>query len=85
MLSIERYDWIIFSWNYGVELRDLIGMQTSYVLPEVKRRITECLTQDDRIKNVDDFEFEVEKNKVHATFKVYTDFGVVYAEKDIEI
>ena len=32
-LNIERYDWLIYSWNYGVELRDLIG--NSVVLPQL--------------------------------------------------
>ena len=25
ILTTERYFWLIFSWNYGVELHDLIG------------------------------------------------------------
>ncbi len=85
MLNIERYEYIIYSWDYGIELVDLFGRQTSYVLPELKRRITECLMQDDRIESVDNFEFEVNGNKVHATFACKTSLGSIYAEKTIEI
>ncbi|NLY79821.1 MAG: DUF2634 domain-containing protein, partial [Lysinibacillus sp.] len=55
MLSIERYEHIIYSWNYGVQLKDLFGMPTSYVASEAPRRIRECLLNDDRIIEVDSF------------------------------
>lgn len=85
ILNIERYDWIIFSWNYGIELRDLFGKPIPFVLPELKRRITEALLQDDRIKSVDDFDFEVNRNKVHCLFTVYSDLGSFEEEMDVEI
>ena len=40
ILNTERYEHIIYSWNYGIELLDLFGEPISYVLPELKRRIT---------------------------------------------
>ena len=49
ILNTERYQYIIFSWDYGVELKDLFGKPIDYVMPEVERRITEALVQDDRI------------------------------------
>lgn len=81
ILSIERYEYLIYSWDYGVELRDLIGMPIAYVLPEIKRRIREALTQDDRILEVGDFEFDVGKGKVNARFTVYSELGQIEAER----
>lgn len=85
ILNIERYRYLIYSWNYGVELADLFGQPTSFVQPEIKRRITEALMQDSRIQSVDAFSFEVNKGKVHARFTVHTIFGDVPAEKVVEI
>jgi len=86
ILSIERYDYLIYSWNYGVELIDLIGQPIPFVLPEIERRITEGLLQDDRIESVHSFEFErIEKNKVHTEFKVDTIFGIVNVEKVVNV
>ena len=31
ILSTERYAYPIYSWNYGVELKDLFGQPTTYV------------------------------------------------------
>ena len=55
ILNIERYEYLIYSWNYGIELNDLYGQPIPFVLPELKRRITEALLQDSRILGVDNF------------------------------
>ncbi|MEC1716597.1 DUF2634 domain-containing protein [Schinkia azotoformans] len=85
MLSIERYDYVIYSWNYGVELKDLFGQPTDYVASEVKRRIREALLQDDRINEVDSFVVTTNKNKVHVSFTAHTIFGEIQAEKEVAI
>ena len=53
MLNTERYDHVIYSWDYGVELKDLFGEPDTFVIPELERRITEALEQDERILSVD--------------------------------
>ena len=85
ILNVERYEYLIHSWNFGVELADLYGKPLSFCFPEIKRRVTEALLQDDRITGVDDFTFETAKGKVHATFQVTTIFGVVESETEVEI
>ena len=84
ILNTERYKCPIYSWNYGVEFSDLIGEPVSYVCAEVERRITEALTQDDRINSVSDFEFDTnKKHEVVCTFTVHTIFGDVESEKGV--
>lgn len=85
ILNTERYQHIIYSWNYGIELIELIGKPIPFVLPELKRRITEALMQDDRIQAVNAFSFEVDGKKVHVRFTVQTIFGNVDAEKVVDI
>ena len=83
ILSTERYDYLIYSWNYGVELKELIGRPRDFVLPEIKRRITEALLQDDRITAVGGFEFETGKRRVHVTFTAHTVFGDTEVETEV--
>lgn len=83
MLSIERFDHVIYSWNYGVEFLDLFGMPTSYVASEVKRRIRECLLQDDRINEVDSFVITTNKNKVHVEYIAHTIYGEISGEREV--
>ena len=81
ILNTERYQYVIYSWNYGIELVDLYGQQVSYVIPELKRRIAEALTWDERIISVDNFDFSVNKGKTTCNFTVHTIFGDIQTEK----
>lgn len=82
ILNTERYQYVMYSWNYGIELLDLYGEPVSYVCPELERRITEALTRDDRIQTVDNFEFNIsKKGEILVTFTAHTVFGDVVAEK----
>jgi hypothetical protein len=81
ILNTERYQYVIYSWNYGIELVDLYGQPVSYVIPELKRRITEALTWDERIISVDNFDFSVNKRKITCNFTVHTIFGDIQTEK----
>ena len=84
-LNVERYEYLIYSWNYGVELRDLIGMPVSYCMAELERRIRGALLQDDRINGVGNFSFETEGRKLHVSFDVHTNLGTVTADKEVEV
>ena len=44
ILGTERYQYVMYSWDYGLETLDLFGEPVSYVCPELERRITEALT-----------------------------------------
>lgn len=85
ILNTERYKYPIYSWDYGVELVDLMGKPMPYVISELPRRITEALTQDSRINNVRDFEFEKNKSKLYVTFVVETTLGDVSADLEVNI
>ncbi len=84
ILNTNRYNYVIYSWNYGVELEDLFGKSVEYVCIEVKRRIKEALLQDDRIDDVADFEFDISKRSVVGTkFSVVTVFGRIISEMEV--
>lgn len=86
ILSTERYQYLIYSWNYGIETLDLYGEPVTYVCPELERRITEALTQDDRVTGVDGFEHDTSaKGIVHTTFTVHTVFGDLIEEKEVDV
>lgn len=82
-LDTERYEYMIYSWNYGAEIAKLFGKPIPYVYSELKRLTTEALTQDDRITGVDAFVFSHIKNKVHMRMTVHTIYGEIEAEKEV--
>lgn len=84
ILMTERYQYTIYSWDYGIETLDLYGEPVSYVCPELERRISEALIWDSRIESVSDFEFDISKKGViHVLFTVHTIFGDVQSEKEV--
>lgn len=85
ILNTERYQYVIYSWDYGVELQSLFGMPIPYVYSELPRRIREALTQDDRVKSVTDFELSHNGGDVLAKFRVNTTLGSIDMEKGVTI
>lgn len=86
ILNTERYECPIYSWNYGVECKELYGKPMSYCVPEIERRITEALLQDDRIRKVTDFQFSFpDKNSIHTSFTVLTTKGTIPSERTVRV
>ena len=85
ILSTERYAYIIYSWDYGIELADLIGKPMPYVMCELPQRIKEALTHDNRINDVIDFQFTKKGKRLHTTFTVVSNIGNVSTELEVEV
>lgn len=85
ILATERYEHIIYSDQHGVELIDLFGENLNYAMSEIKRRITEALTQDDRITDVTDFKFERTTRSLNVKFLVICNVGQFNAETEVAL
>lgn len=84
ILNVERYKYLILSWNYGSELSGLIGQPIPYVVPELERLITEALMQDDRTQSVHSFEFDTsQRGIISVTFVAQSIYGEVTIQKDL--
>lgn len=86
ILNTERYRYIMYSWNYGIETEDLYGQPVTYVCPELERRIAEALLMDSRIISVTNFEHDISaRGQVRTAFTVQTIYGEIGAEKEVKI
>ena len=86
ILNTERYSYSIYSWNYGIELKDLFGKSKNFCKSEIKRRVKEALIQDDRILDVDVFSFEDRKRRELAVaFTAVTVYGDINITKEVKI
>lgn len=77
ILQTERFDYQIYSTNYGVELNDLVGEDPDYIEATLPARIEDALSVDDRILSVDDFTFDFSGDKAAVTCNVQTVYGTV--------
>ena len=86
VLNTERGTFAIYSWNYGVELKDLFGKPVPYCMAEIPRRIEEALLVDDRIESVEDFELSHNgAGEILCKFKVVTIYGDLVLEKKVGV
>lgn len=75
-LSTERNKYPIMGSNFGVEFEDLIGKDLQYVQAQVKKRILEALSIDDRIVSIGSFKFsQPNDDTLVASFVVSTKLG----------
>ena len=56
ILQTERFEYLIYSWNYGIELDAVVGKSYQVFASEIKRVIRKALLADSRITDVVDFE-----------------------------
>jgi len=85
MLNVERYDFLIYNHNYGIELKNLFGKDMQLVCSVLERRIRDCLSVDNRISDLSDFEFTIYRNTLKVTFTVSSIFGKHEQEVKINV
>jgi len=77
ILTTKRFNYQIYSSNFGIELDDLIGEEPDYIRSVLPERVRDAFSVDDRILSVQNFVFVFEGDKVTVTFDVITVFGAV--------
>lgn len=80
ILNVEADQFIIYPYNYGVQLLDLIGKPSYYVVAVVPERIKQALKDDERVTDVTDFEFDINKDKIAVNFIVHSIYGDIKEE-----
>lgn len=86
ILSTERYENAIYSSDYGIELQDLYGQDIEWIIPELELRIKDALMAEERITDVNNFEFDIPKKRVvHVSFTVETTKGTIEIEKEVSV
>lgn len=78
-LATERYRYLAYSWQYGIELKPFIGLVMSVEerISELKRIIIECLMVNPYITSIDSFDFTQDGASVHVEIQLTTVYGEV--------
>ena len=81
ILQTERFRYAIYSWNYGVEMQNLLGESMSpYLQARIQKAIEDALMADDRVLAVENFTFSKERHALWVTFTVETTEGNIESE-----
>lgn len=79
IMSVERYSALCHNFNFGIELKNLLGKHPRIVRAKLPRVIREALMQDDRILSVQNFLIKVHKDEI------YCDCDIISKEGDFKL
>lgn len=85
ILMTERYAYLIYSNNYGVELEQYIGKEFGYLEATIESTLKEALTYDLRIKDVVVTSIENKGDHALVKFTVYSIYGDLQMEVNISV
>lgn len=75
ILETQRFQYLIYSFDFGSELEGLIGKSPLFVQSEIRRLIKEALLQDERITDVQNVRFQSQGDSMLVEFTVVSVFG----------
>lgn len=92
ILSVERYAYLIYDDNYGVELEQYIGQDLEFLEATIEDTLREALTQDDRITDVKVTNIStsyqdqqmVDKTKIQKIIQTETTDEDIVTEEDLD-
>lgn len=84
-LKTERFEYLAYSWQYGIELKPFIGkvMGVQERYSELRRVITECLMVNPYIRSIDSFSIMPENRA--ELIRVHITLTTVYGEVEINV
>lgn len=85
ILNVERFRWQIYAPYSGMEWNGLIGESPGYVALELKRRVSEALKVDDRIKGLSDYDYSIEDDIMTVSVTVDTVYGKATAQTEVNL
>ena len=75
ILNVERFYWQIYTPNFGMQWSGLIGQDPGYVASELRRRVLDAFSVDNRITGIQDFQYSVIGDTMTVSMTVTTVYG----------
>lgn len=74
VINTSRFKYPIYSYDYGCEIHDLIGMDLTdgFLMSELERMIKEAVEYDDRVDKVHSFNITTNRDNIYISFQVDT-------------
>lgn len=84
-LKSKRYEYPIYSWEYGEEFSSMIGnsYEPDLLKSEIDRMVKECLLVNEHIEEIKDLSIEHDKDRLTVRFTLVTDQGDAEVETDV--
>ena len=81
----ERFAYVIYSKNYGIELEKYIGKDYDFIRSDLQRALEECLLVDARIYSINNLQFTQEGlDYMSITMDIETEQGVLTTTLEVK-
>lgn len=83
IVNCERFHWQIYSTNFGVQWKGLIGNDSDFIAADLQKRLNDAFSADERITGVSNFKYEMHGDVFSAEFTVDTVYGGVIQKVEV--
>lgn len=85
-MLIERYRYLIYTTDIGVELEKYVGEDINYIKSDIKNTLEDALKIDKRVFNIKDLEVEkLDGDSLNIKATINTIEGEIYVEQEVII
>lgn len=85
IILTERYDYLAYTFGYGIEIKGLVGKSPAFIRSELTRRLQEALFQDERIEAIQNVSFTQSGDTMNVTFTVISSEGNFEQEVNVDV
>ena len=75
IINTDRYKYPIFSSSYGIDLRNIVGKETDFIIAELQSQLSDCVLDDSRFLSVDYNSHTEEGDVLSIQFDISTIYG----------
>lgn len=84
IIQTERTKYLIYDWDYGIELMDLYGKNPDYIIADLKTRFEEAFLQNPHIMAIKDFYCELQDDEsIAVQIILETAYGEIKIEEEV--
>lgn len=84
-LSVERFQWGIYSANFGADFTGIIGRDTGYAAAVLEKRIRDALSVDNRVLGISNFSYTASGGILTADITIRTVFGDIAQTVEVNL
>lgn len=84
IFSVERFQWQIYSSNFGTDYRGAIGITPQVAANILHKRVEDAIKADERMTGITDYTWDVNRDNLIVSFTVNTVYGTVPQTVTIE-
>ncbi len=83
-LETEKFEYSIFSWNYGIKTRDLLGQPPTFIVAKIDFRVENMLKKYEEVTGIKDrLAIEIEPGELILIYELTSVYGTFVVGREV--